>query len=160
MLLLTRLCKEAVLFVRVYPFKKKKLQKLPLYVLRLVRMGGRPRLVETCCQSHPDAVEKGGYFTPWQQPGCIRDAPSAGLGRARCTLPKPASSTPCSSCNSNNFPFIGLYTQVMTTWCRKHLGGCFRPFAPPQPVPIRWAKPPTESPLHHFISCNDVVWST
>lgn len=31
------------------------------------------------------------------------------------------------SYNSNHFPFIGLYTQVMTTWGSKHLRGCFRP---------------------------------
>lgn len=35
-----------------------------------------------------------------------------------------------SSYNSNNFPFIGLYTQVMTTWGTKHLRGCLRPLAP------------------------------
>lgn len=95
-------------------------------------MGGCPCSAETCCQSHPDTAEKGGSFTPSQQRGCIRDAQSTGLGQVHYTPPDPGiiHATSFTAHNSNNFPFFGLYTQVMTTWGTKQLRCCFKPFAP------------------------------
>ena len=94
--------------------------------------------MEICCQSHPDTAEKGGHFTLSQQPGFAYPGVSEMLKAqvwgehiTPClTQSHPPLILHSSSYNSNNFPFIGLYTQVMTTWSTEHLRGCFRPFAP------------------------------
>lgn len=142
----------------VYLLKKNnnRLQKLPLRVRQPVRTGGRPRLVETCCQSRPDTMEKGGFFytlatarlcSLWR----FGDARSAGLGQTTLSPARPRRHPRrilhSSSRNGNNFPFIGLYAQVMTAWGTKHLRGCFRLFVPPHPVACPYLMGKTSRPV-------------